>query len=414
METLINHDKPMLMHIDLNSCFATIEQQANPLLRGKPLVVAAYSTPNAFILAPSIEAKVLGIKMGMRVRDAQAISSRVVVRSPDPPKYRDVHKKFRKIFDSYSPDVTPKSIDEAIIDFRPMKNLNPDLVSIAKEIKARMKSEIGEWIRCSIGISTNMFLAKLGASLHKPDGLTVIDHTNLLEIYKNTELLDFCGINVRYKVRLNIGGIHTPLEFFHATSEHLEKRVFRSVLGRYWFKKMRGFEADQKDFPTKSIGHQYALQKPTDDPQILARLIMKLCEKMGRRVRKKGYIAHGIHMWFSYRDRTSWHRGRLVNSNLYTTLDLYRHAMSICNAQPEQKVITHMGVSCYHLTEYNNNQLSLFEEESVKAKNVATAADKLNDIYGEFTVVPGLMMNMDSTILDRIAFGGIRDMENFF
>src|ERR1700689_1965572 len=90
-EKLINRGKPLIMHIDLNSCFATIEQQANPLLRGKPIIVAAYSTPNAFILAPSIEAKRFGIKMGMRVRDAQEICRNVIVRTPDPPKYRDVH-----------------------------------------------------------------------------------------------------------------------------------------------------------------------------------------------------------------------------------------------------------------------------------------------------------------------------------
>ncbi len=413
METLINHDKPLLMHIDLNSCFATIEQQANPLLRGKPLVVAAYSTPNAFILAPSIEAKRIGIKMGMRVRDARLISSQVIVRTPDPPKYRDVHLKFKKIFESYSPDVTPKSIDEAIIDFHDVENLKPDLVRIAREIKSRMKTEIGEWIICSIGISTNMFLAKLGASLHKPDGLDVIDHTNLIATYKNTTLLDLCGINVRYQVRLNMGGIHTPLDFFHASCEHLEKRVFRSIVGRRWFEKLRGFEADQKDFPTKSIGQQYALKIPTDDPKALSPLIMKLCEKMGRRLRKKGLIAHGIHMWFSYRDHTSWHRGRLMNRDLYTTMELYRHAQLIFNSQPEMKAITHMGVSCYELTENNSMQMSMFEEDTSKARKVADAADELNDKYGEFTVVPGLMINMDNLILDRIAFGGVRDIEQF-
>lgn len=411
---IINRTKPLLMHIDLNSCFATIEQQANPLLRGKPVVVAAYATPNAFILAPSIEAKAMGIKMGMKVRDAQAISSKVVVRSPDPPKYRDVHRKFKKIFETYTPDVTPKSIDEAILDFRSVQNLHPDLVSVAQEIKARMKTEIGEWIRCSIGISTNMFLAKLAATLHKPDGLTVIDHKNLLETYEHAELMDFCGINVRYKVRLNIGGIRTPLDFFHASAEHLEKRVFRSVVGRHWFTKLRGFEADPKDYPTRSIGHQYALPKPTDDPELLKPLLMKLCEKMGRRLRRKGYIARGIHLWFSYRGRTGWHRGRMVQSNLYTTLDLYRHAMHIFQSQPDPQVITHMGVSCYSLTEHNERQLSLFEQDNAKARDVAAAADKLNDVYGEFTVVPGIMMDMDKTILDRIAFGGVRDMESYF
>lgn len=409
--TFINREEPLIMHVDLNSCFATIEQQANPLLRGKPVVVAAYGTPNAFILAPSIEAKKIGIKMGMNVRDAQMVYPGVIVRTPDPPKYRDVHQRFMKIFQSYSPDVTAKSIDEAIIDFRPVTNLHQDLVSVAREIKLRMKTEIGEWIRCSIGISTNIFLAKLGATLHKPDGLTVIDHTNLLDIYKNCELLDFCGINVRYKARLNAHGILTPLDFFYATGEKLHKEVFRSIVGKYWFKKLRGFESDPKDFPTKSIGHQYALKMPTDDQYELSRLTMKLCEKMGRRLRKKDLIAQGIHMWFTYRDRTFWHRGRLMHENLYTTLELYKHAKIIFHAQPELKPITHMGVSCYALTEHNKRQLSLFEEDSRKASQVADAADQLNDKYGEFTVVPGTMMQMDDTIIDRIAFGGVRDME---
>lgn len=412
--TIINKDHPLIMHIDLNSCFATIEQQANPLLRGKPVVVAAYSTPNAFILAPSIEAKQIGIKMGMRVRDAQEIYPRVVVRTPDPPKYRDVHVKFNKIFSSYSPDVVPKSIDEAVIDFHPVANLKPNLVAIAREIKARMKSEIGEWIRCSIGIGTNMFLAKLGATLHKPDGLTYIDHTNLLETYKSATLLDFCGINVRYQARLNLHRIYTPLDFFYASGQVLEKQVFRSIIGRRWFEKLRGFEADQKHFSTKSIGHQYALKIPTDNEEELSRLTMKLCEKMGRRLRRKGFTARGIHMWFSYRDRTFWHRGRLMEKELYTTIDLYRHAIHIFTSQPARKPITHMGVSCYGLHEYNKFQLSLFEEEFSRTRRVADAADKLNDVYGEFTVVPGLMMEMDDVILDRIAFGGVRDMDNLY
>jgi DNA polymerase-4 len=85
------------MHVDLNSCFATIEQQANPLLRGKPMVVAAYDSPNGCVVAPSIEAKRYGIKTGMTVRDARLLYPRVIVRTPDPSKYRYVHLKFRNI-----------------------------------------------------------------------------------------------------------------------------------------------------------------------------------------------------------------------------------------------------------------------------------------------------------------------------
>jgi DNA polymerase IV len=116
MPLALNHNPPRIMHVDLNSCFATIEQQANPLLRGKPIVVAAYDTPNGCVVAPSIEAKRYGIKTGMTVRDARLLYPRVIVRTPDPSKYRFVHLQFRKIFQDYSPDVTPKSIDEAVID----------------------------------------------------------------------------------------------------------------------------------------------------------------------------------------------------------------------------------------------------------------------------------------------------------
>src|SRR4051794_16771192 len=94
----LNHNAPTIMHVDLNSCFATIEQQANPLLRGKPIVVAAYDTPNGCVVAPSIEAKLYGVKTGMTVRDARLLCPGVIVRKPDPPKYRAVHLMFRKIF----------------------------------------------------------------------------------------------------------------------------------------------------------------------------------------------------------------------------------------------------------------------------------------------------------------------------
>jgi DNA polymerase-4 len=264
---------------------------------------------------------------------------------------------------------------------------------------------------CSIGIGTNMFLAKLGATFKKPDGLTYIDHTNLIDIYKKTTLLDLNGINVRYQARLNIHGIHTPYDFFKASQEILHKRVFRSVIGARWYEKLRGYEADQKEFATKSIGHQYALHKPTADHKELSRLLMKLCEKMGRRLRRKGYTARGIHLGLRYKDYTYWHHGQTIHQDLYTTIELYRQAQSILNAQPERKPVSLMSVTSYQFSQEKDNQLSIFGNELAKTRDVSDAADKINDVYGEFTVIPGIMMDMDDTILDRIAFGGMREME---
>src|SRR2546423_1259011 len=190
MDLQLNRNDPKIMHIDLNSCFATVEQQANPLLRGKPIVVAAYNSPNGCVVSPSMEAKRYGIKTGMTVRDAKLLYPPVIVKTPDPPKYRSVHQRFAKIFRDYSPSVTPKSIDEAVIDFSDTFALsNKSLTEIGREIKRRMRAEIGEWISCSVGIGTNRFLAKLAAGLHKPDGLVVITHENVKDIYAKLTLL---------------------------------------------------------------------------------------------------------------------------------------------------------------------------------------------------------------------------------
>lgn len=402
------------MHIDLNSCFATIEQQANPLLRGKPIVVAAYETPNGCVLAPSIEAKRLGIKTGMRVKEARLLCPDVIVRSSDPEKYRDVHQKFKKIFTDYSDIVVPKSIDEAVIDFRSMERLKLDLVEIAKEIKQRMKKEIGEWIICSVGISVNRFLAKLAASLHKPDGLDLINHKNIEKIYGAITLLDLNGINLRFQARLNAYGIFTPLDFLNAECETLQKNVFKSVLGRQWYERIRGYEVDDVEFKTKSIGQEYALKEWTSDPRKICPMLMKLCEKMGRRLRRKSFIARGIHVGMIYRDGTYWHRARLTGEQMYTTMELYRNALLIYNQQPEIKAITKISVSCYDLSSNTKAQMTLFDIDVSKQRKTANAMDDINHRYGEFVITPALMMGMKDTILDRVPFGSTKDLEDLY
>jgi len=408
----INHNQPTIMHVDLNSCFATIEQQANPLFRGKPLVVAAYNSPKGTVVAPSIEAKRFGIKTGMKVMEAKILYPNVIVRTPDPAKYRAVHLLFRKIFKDYSPAVAPKSIDEAVIDFTQTLALyNRTLPDIGREIKRRFRAEIGEWMICSIGISTNRFLAKLAASLKKPDGLETIDHTNVLDVYQRVSLLDLNGINTRYEARLNAAGIFTPMEFFQASVDTLKKQVFQSINGYYWYLRLRGYEIDQVDFGRKSFGNTYALGKQTNEPRELARLLMKLCEKTGRRLRKAGYEAQGVHVACVYTDFSSWHTGRKVEQPLYTTRDIYIKALRLLNQSGYTKRVRNLAVSVYDLIPHHSEQQEMFASRS---HAVAEAMDKINDKYGEFVITPALMMGMDDTIIDRIAFGGVKELEELY
>src|ERR687895_597310 len=408
----INRNQPLVMHVDLNSCFATIEQQANPLLRGKPIVVAAYNSPNGTVVAPSIEAKTYGIKTGMTVRDARLLYPTVIVRTPDPAKYRAVHLQFRKIFQDYSPSVTPKSIDEAVIDFTDTYALyNRSLVDIGQEIKRRFRQEIGEWMVRSIGISTNRFLAKLAASLKKPDGLETIDHTNVLRVYNHTSLLDLSGINTRYQARLNAQGIFTPMEFYEAPLDTLKKQVFQSILGYYWYLRLRGYEIDHVDFSRKSFGNTYALKKQTNDPLELAKLLMKLCEKTGRRLRKAQYSAQGVHVACVYIDLSYWHIGRKFDVPVYTTRDIYIKAMRLLNMSKYPKQVRNLAVSVYDLIPSTNEQLELFASPT---HAVSDAMDKINDRWGEFVITPALMMGMEDIILDRIAFGGVKELEEMY
>src|SRR5688572_1659485 len=400
MPLSLNHNLPTIMHVDLNSCFATIEQQANPLLRGKPIVVAAYDSPRGCVVAPSIEAKKYGIKTGMTVGDAKLLYPRVIVRTPDPSKYRSVHLMFRKIFKDYSPDVTPKSIDEAVIDLTHTLSLFKGTVTdIGKEMKKRFRKEIGEWMQCSIVVSTNRFLAKLAASLHKPDGLDIIDHANVLDVYKRVSLLDLSGINTRFQARLNASGIFTPMEFYQAPPELLKKQVFQSILGYYWYLRLRGHEIDAIGFKRKSFGNTYALQKQTNDSRELARLLMKLCEKTGRRLRRAKYSAQGVHVACVYTDLSYWHLGRKFDVPVYTSRDIYVKAMRLLNTSEYPKRVRNLAVSVYDLIPSTSEQMELFASPT---HAVSEAMDKINDRWGEFVITPALMMDMEDTILDRI------------
>jgi hypothetical protein len=131
----------------------------------------------------------------------------------------------------------------------------------------------------------------------------------------------------------------------------LKGQVFRSINsinGYSWFLRMRGYEVDQVVFDRKSFGQQYALKRPTNDPEELSRILMKLCEKLGRRLRRTGHAAQGIHVACAYRDSSHWHQGKQVGGELFATLELYRKAQLLLNGRAgKDQIITHLGVSCY-------------------------------------------------------------------
>ena len=413
MEMQINYNDPMMMHIDLNSCYAIIEQQANPLIRHKPVAIAAYDSPRGAVIASSYEAKALGIKLGVNVREARMIDPNIIVLMPDPEKYFDAHRRFRRVLLRYTNEVVPKSIDEFVIDFRGSLAVQrgKPLREIGMQIKEDIKRELGEYVTVNIGIGTNRFLAKLAAGLHKPDGLDIITGDVLRDIYDSLELIDLTGINVRYQARLKVAGIHTPLQFMDAPAEFLTKQVFKSVLGYHWYLRLRGHEVDATDTKTRSFGQQYALGNKTTDRKELSRLIMKLCEKTGRRLRHHGYVAYGVHLWVVFEDHRYWAKGRKQRDDMYATQDIYLAAQRLLDSAVIPCKVTNLGVTVYDLRKNGVSQQSLFDDTRLDRRSLAIASDDVNDRYGEFTLVPALMANMQDVILKRVPFGSVRDIE---
>ncbi len=433
----LNTAQPLIMHIDLNSCFATIESQANRLLRDRPVGVAAYDTPRGFVLAANYAAKARGVKLGVNVAEARLLAPGIVIMTPDPAKYRDAHNKFKQLLLEYTNDVHPKSIDEFVLnftgslilrDFR-FQNLDSRIIMkmIGEEIKQKIYERLGEAVTVNVGIGPNRFLAKYAAGFNKPDGLTLIDYSNLLDFYKNMDLVDLPGINTRYRRRLFMAGITTPLEFLAADRTLLQKQVFKSIVGYYWYMRLRGYEIDAVETKRRSIGHQYALPHKTADLTELKRLLLKLCEKVGRRLRKNELYAQGIHLYLGFINNSgphvaasfenmhrlrSWKMGMKVEHRLYSTDDIYRAACHLLDKAVLYDKVKIMSITVFNLSPWDPEQLDLFGQDRMlqTGRRISDAMDVVNNRYGEFIVTPASMMDMQRTILDRIAFGSIRDV----
>ncbi len=398
-----NGNRPNIIHLDTNSCFATIEQQANPILRGKPIVVCAYTTNSGCILAASIEAKKLGIKTGMRVKDAKLIYHKVITLLPDPPKYRFVHKKIFKILKKYSDKVTPKSIDEFALMLP--SNLKP--VDVAHEIKQRIKVEVGEYITVSIGISTNRYLAKVASNLQKPNGLSIIDKRNFREVFTRLKLTDLTGIKIGNLSRLNLYGIKTVNEFYEAPVWKL-KLAFGGIVGLYWHRRLHGFEVDDFFSLQKTYGNSYA--PPSNKAHLILEILSKLCQKTGYRLRKAGLVANGIHLSISFRDGSLWHKSLKTKNIIYENGDIYKEAVNLLNKCPLADVPRVIAVNVFNLTSNAHLQLNIFSDEfgfggQIKRINLTSAIDQINYKWGLYTIYPARMTNDSTVVQDRISFG---------
>lgn len=400
-----NDEEPLIMHVDLNSAFATIEQQSRPMLRGKPVAIVNRLAENTSIIAASYEAKALGIKVGMRFIEAKRLCPNLTSLESDPTKYRFVYRKLLAILNSYSPHVVMKSIDEGELDFHNLAIKRP-LIEIGYEIKQRLRDEIGVAMRCNVGIGPNRFLAKTATGLHKPDGLDVITADNLRDTYSKMKLTDLTGIAEHMEKRLKAVGIDTPLKFLDASKEVLSGMVFKSICGYQWHQRLRGYEVDDYVSDTKTIGRQYVLEnRGLTRDQIQARL-HNLCESIGSRLRIQQKVARGLYVYARTLEHKYWHSCKVQQLPFFSNATINLIAQQLFSRAPDQ--IIEIGVHCYNLANSLGDQISLFNDQLIREQQLVSAVDQINQRFGERVVHAASTIGTESNVKVKIPFGSTR------
>lgn len=280
------------LFVDFNSYFASVEQQDEPRLRGRPVGVVPVLAPTTCCIAASIEAKEHGVGTGTPVWESLEKCPDIMLVEARPARYVEVHHRLMDAIADCIPHGKAESIDEVPCWLIGRERQRDNAEAIARAIKRRISDEF-HWIRCSIGIAPNKFLAKTASDMQKPDGLTVLEPSDLPHRLHALDLRDFCGIGPSMELRLRAAGITTTEQLCSATREHL-RAAWGSIEGeRYWLQ-LRGFDLPERASKRGSIGHSHVLGPELRDFQGMRSVLFKLLAKAAMRLRHEKYLAAGM------------------------------------------------------------------------------------------------------------------------
>lgn len=392
-----------MLYLDMDSFFASVEQQANPSLRGKPVAVCPCLSDSTSVIAASIEAKQYGIKTGTRVDEARRLCPQLILVSDSPVSYRAVWRQFMNILDDTPGRAVSRGIDEAYLVIPSYLRTHQSTIKLASDIKASIANQIGSYVGCSIGIAPNIWLAKMAASFDKPNGLVVLHHDKLSQFYSQLQLLDFNGINRRLAKRLYDLGIYNTLQFF-ATPHSLLKRAW-GVNGEKWYLRLRGYEVDrQPPARRQSFSHQVTLPPAVRLDRLVWRAILiKICYRLAYRLRRAGLKSQSLVLTLVFTDWSYVSRlirlGRATSAGSeLATPHLVQLLAELARPLPLRK----LAITVFDLT--TSQQLALNGFDGQRAEAVGQALDVINGNYGPDTIMPARALDR-SLVPDRIGFG---------
>jgi DNA polymerase-4 len=287
----------IVMHLDMNAFFASVEQAANPELQGRPIAVTG-SGHRTIITTASYEARKFGVKTGMAVWEAKRHCPQLILVVGDNRKYTYTSSRIMEMIQEYTPEVEIFSIDEAFMDITHSLTMFDTPERIAYLLKARIMESFG--ITCSIGIAPNKLLAKLASDMQKPDGLTVIKPENVARVMERLPIQELCGIGKKMQRHLNMMSIYTCGELGRCDEARLTRKF--GIIGKRLKQMGQGLDdspvipVGQED-DVKSVGHSMTLDRDIDRREDILRFLLQLSEMVGRRARRYGVAGRTVSLY---------------------------------------------------------------------------------------------------------------------
>ena len=395
------------LYVDLNSYFASVEQQLRPELRGKPIGVLPVLAETTCCIAASIDAKRYGIKTGTPVWQARKLHKDIIFVQARPATYVEIHHRIVTAVESCTPVSAVLSIDEMACDLMGSEQQEKKAIALGKRIKQAIYQEVGEVLHSSIGIGPNRFLAKTASNMQKPDGLTVIRQAELPQRLYSLKLADLNGIGRAMEQRLNRLGIETVQQLCESSKDRL-RHAWGGIEGERFHAKLHGEAIVPGPTQRATVGHSHVLAPDMRDPISALAVIYRLLHKAAMRMRHYGYCAGGLSLHLSYLDRDSW-RDKARFAPHADTLKFNQVLAGLWQRRPAGGSILKVGVNLYDLTDHAHLSRDLFEAEN-QHEGLNIVLDQINQRYGPNTLYFGGAHQSIGSAPMRIAFNHIPEL----
>jgi DNA polymerase-4 len=374
----------IILHIDMDAFFISVEQRDDPSLRGKMAAVCG-SLSRSVVTSATYEARPYGIRAGMSVQEARRRCPQLILVEGDHSKYTETAARIFSILKDYTPLVEVASIDEAYLDITQSQTLFGSPLHIGQLIKRRIMEQ--ERLTCSVGIAPNKLLAKLGSRLKKPDGLVIVREEEVEGLLKDLPVEKLSGIGPKLTEELNSIGIFNCGQMGSFPVSVLINRF--GVIGERLHEMGLGMDETpvvslDEEEDAKSISHSVTLEKDTFDPEMLRRVLLQLSERVSRRMRRDRFYGRRISVTIRYSDFFTFSKQNTLSKWMNSGNEIFRCAFEIFRSVSHPKPIRLLGVEV-SLLKKEWYQLDLFEKGEKKEK-LLKAVDRVNERFGDWTL----------------------------